>query len=223
MLRAIQPAPAMRDASFGHAPGLVIPENLSLPFTNPISGNYLSHQPYESHDSLDPELALLPNLTDHEPHQISGLPLSPILNHASQDAWPLHHANGSPEQYRFSHLPLIREFNHVDRSVGYQIELDTTLASSPVSPKPFNCTVQGCNSKGFMRKYELERHMKKHNRAQVFPCPVGGCQFSQPTKAFYRRDKLQSHLQNVHPGYQAANTGTSAAGPATGGPAVTSG
>ncbi|OMP83132.1 Krueppel-like factor 16 [Diplodia seriata] len=84
---------------------------------------------------------------------------------------------------------------------------EVTATATGSTGKPFNCTVAGCNSKGFMRRYELERHMRKHNRTEVFPCPVGSCPFSRQTKAFYRRDKLQSHLRKVHPGQQAAGNG----------------
>lgn len=78
-------------------------------------------------------------------------------------------------------------------------------ASATQSPtqhgsKPFSCTYPGCTSKkGFSRKYELQRHMKKHSRSQVFPCPVVGCRFQSQEKAFYRADKLQSHMKACHP------------------------
>ncbi|KKY24584.1 putative transcription factor c2h2 [Diplodia seriata] len=72
---------------------------------------------------------------------------------------------------------------------------EVTATATGSTGKPFNCTVTGCNSKGFMRRYELERHMRKHNRTEVFTCPFGSCPFSRQTKAFYRRDKLQSHLR----------------------------
>ncbi|KAL1616758.1 hypothetical protein SLS54_008150 [Diplodia seriata] len=94
---------------------------------------------------------------------------------------------------------------------------EVTATATGSTGKPFNCTVTGCNSKGFMRRYELERHTRKHNRTEVFPCPVSSCPFSRQTRAFYRRDKLQSHLRKVHPGHQAANNGVpSATGPAQG-------
>ncbi|GME26667.1 Regulatory protein brlA [Neofusicoccum parvum] len=126
------------------------------------------------------------------------LGVTPLFNPVGQQAWmqlPPNVPAPIPEQNLLGRLPL-REFDYLDWNLDFPVEVDVSAepAAAIATTKPFNCTVQGCNSKGFMRKYELERHMKKHNRAQVFPCPVGGCQFSQPTKAFYRRDKLQSHL-----------------------------
>lgn len=41
--------------------------------------------------------------------------------------------------------------------------------------------------------------MKKHSRTQLFPCPVAGCRFQLEQKAFYRADKLQSHIKACHP------------------------
>ncbi|KAL1615934.1 hypothetical protein SLS54_008768 [Diplodia seriata] len=67
-------------------------------------------------------------------------------------------------------------------------------------PKPFQCSHPGCNSKGFKRKYEFQRHTRKHSRSQTFPCPVAGCRFQQPSNAFYRHDKLVCHMKACHPG-----------------------
>lgn len=77
-----------------------------------------------------------------------------------------------------------------------------TPFSSVQQTKPFNCSVPGCPSKGFNRPYELARHMRKHTRTQVFPCPIGGCVCSRNDKAPYRRDKLQSHLRKAHGNYR---------------------
>lgn len=60
------------------------------------------------------------------------------------------------------------------------------------------CTFLGCSSKGtFARRHNLNRHMKKHERKQVFPCPAVNCKF-RGEKAFYRIDKLVAHIETGH-------------------------
>ncbi|GME28880.1 hypothetical protein GTA08_BOTSDO04188 [Neofusicoccum parvum] len=60
------------------------------------------------------------------------------------------------------------------------------------------CQHPGCKSKAnFQRKYELQRHMRKHEEAQAYDCPVIGCIY-KGANAPYRPDKLKSHLR-AHP------------------------
>ncbi|OMP83134.1 Regulatory protein brlA [Diplodia seriata] len=79
-----------------------------------------------------------------------------------------------------------------------QPQVDASQRQRQVA-KPFQCNHPGCNSKGFNRKYELQRHMRKHSRSQTFLCPVAGCRFQQPADAFYRHDKLVCHMKACHP------------------------
>ncbi|KAB2581084.1 C2H2 type master regulator of conidiophore development brlA [Lasiodiplodia theobromae] len=83
----------------------------------------------------------------------------------------------------------------------HQAQADGSMQRQQM-PKPFQCSYPGCNSKGFSRKYELQRHMKKHSRSQLFLCPVAGCHFQQLANAFYRHDKLGCHMRFCHPGVQ---------------------
>lgn len=60
------------------------------------------------------------------------------------------------------------------------------------------CTWPDCRSEAmFKRKYELDRHMQKHTISKPYPCPVLHCEFSGH-RAFYRKDKLRSHLRYGH-------------------------
>ncbi|KAF7504261.1 hypothetical protein GJ744_002519 [Endocarpon pusillum] len=60
------------------------------------------------------------------------------------------------------------------------------------------CDFPGCPSKKtFRRKYELQRHMKKHTQQKRLDCPAVNCKFRGP-KAFYRPDKLKAHVLAGH-------------------------
>ena len=60
------------------------------------------------------------------------------------------------------------------------------------------CKWPGCrSSRTFKRKYEYNRHMKKHTRTISLPCPVVYCP-RQGSRAFYRWDKLFDHLRTGH-------------------------
>lgn len=82
-----------------------------------------------------------------------------------------------------------------------QLQTDGNMQREQM-PKRFQCDYPGCSSKGFGRKYELQRHRKKHSRSQLFLCPVAGCRFRQPGNAFYRHDKLGCHMRACHPSVQ---------------------
>ena len=60
------------------------------------------------------------------------------------------------------------------------------------------CNFPGCRSKRtFKRNYELQRHMKMHERRETFDCPAVNCKYRGP-KAFYRPDKLKAHVNAAH-------------------------
>ncbi len=60
------------------------------------------------------------------------------------------------------------------------------------------CDFPGCSSKRtFKRKYELQRHRKKHTPRETFECPAINCKYRGP-KAFYRSDKLKAHVLAGH-------------------------
>jgi len=60
------------------------------------------------------------------------------------------------------------------------------------------CNWPGCPSNTvFKRKYEYERHMKKHTKVISIPCPVEYCP-RQGSRSFYRSDKLSDHLRTAH-------------------------
>jgi hypothetical protein len=55
----------------------------------------------------------------------------------------------------------------------------------------YRCSYPGCSSTGtFKRKYELQRHEKKHDESQQQRCLGLGC-----NKHFYRLDKLWDHIR----------------------------
>lgn len=58
----------------------------------------------------------------------------------------------------------------------------------------FKCDHAGCRYRGtFNRKYELQRHMKKHTHGCTKKCPVRSCE-----RTFHRKDKLKLHLMADH-------------------------
>lgn len=60
------------------------------------------------------------------------------------------------------------------------------------------CDFPGCHSRAtFKRKYELQRHMKKHERKETYPCPAIDCD-RKGLRSFYRADKLVHHLGTGH-------------------------
>lgn len=73
---------------------------------------------------------------------------------------------------------------------------DDHATSSPDTR--LKCEHPGCTSKRrFTRKYELQRHMKKHAPPVAYPCPVIGCSY-QGARSFYRSEKLKVHLRMSH-------------------------
>ncbi|KAL1626895.1 hypothetical protein SLS56_006623 [Neofusicoccum ribis] len=61
-------------------------------------------------------------------------------------------------------------------------------------------TFAGCQEKReFRRKYELERHMRKHNPREAYSCPVLECG-RHGRQPFYREDKLKAHMETMHCG-----------------------
>ncbi|MCJ1481505.1 hypothetical protein MMC06_001664 [Schaereria dolodes] len=61
------------------------------------------------------------------------------------------------------------------------------------------CSYPSC-SRTFKRCADMERHARKHEpTAQKYYCSVEGCKYGAANgKGFYRRDKLLSHVRNVH-------------------------
>jgi Zinc finger, C2H2 type len=60
------------------------------------------------------------------------------------------------------------------------------------------CDFPGCHSRAtFKRKYELQRHMKKHERKETYPCPAIDCD-RKGSRSFYRVDKFAHHLRTGH-------------------------
>ena len=69
---------------------------------------------------------------------------------------------------------------------------------------PYHCLYPGC-AKKFRRSKDLTRHVKIHNSdAKFFRCGCclnGCCHYKQNTRVYngtVRRDKLQSHMRNIH-------------------------
>ncbi|KAF2237255.1 hypothetical protein EV356DRAFT_564976 [Viridothelium virens] len=65
-------------------------------------------------------------------------------------------------------------------------------------PSKLRCDWPGCrSSRTFSRKYELQRHMKKHATGTRYDCPAVGCDHVG-AKAPYRADKLYNHCSVKH-------------------------
>ncbi|XTI87392.1 hypothetical protein V2W45_412488 [Cenococcum geophilum] len=77
------------------------------------------------------------------------------------------------------------------------------MLSSSRKPRDSNalkCDFPGCHSRAtFKRKYELQRHMKKHERKEMYPCPAIDCD-RKGSRSFYRADKIVHHLRTGHGG-----------------------
>ena len=72
-----------------------------------------------------------------------------------------------------------------------------------VQSQSFSCDWPGCG-KAFTRKSDAARHHNSvHQLEKLFWCPVPGCirseSFSGENRPFPRRDKLVSHMKNIHP------------------------
>ena len=68
----------------------------------------------------------------------------------------------------------------------------------PRDGSALKCDFPGCHSRAtFKRKYELQRHMKKHERKVMYPCPAIDCDRKE-SRSFYRSDKLVHHLGTGH-------------------------
>lgn len=67
----------------------------------------------------------------------------------------------------------------------------------------YKCTAQYCPRAGkpFKRLPDLIRHCKGAHckRPEKFPCQVIGCKYSGD-RGFTRKDKLKSHVKNIHDG-----------------------
>jgi hypothetical protein len=68
----------------------------------------------------------------------------------------------------------------------------------PRDGSALKCDFPGCHSRAtFNRKYELQRHMKKHERKGTYPCLSIDCD-RKGSRSFYRADKLFHHLRTRH-------------------------
>ena len=68
----------------------------------------------------------------------------------------------------------------------------------PRDSSALKCDFPGCHSRAtFKRKYELQRHMRKHERKEMYPCPAIDCD-RKGSRSFYRVDKLAHHLRTRH-------------------------
>ncbi|PVH99196.1 hypothetical protein DM02DRAFT_629593 [Periconia macrospinosa] len=61
------------------------------------------------------------------------------------------------------------------------------------SQNRFLCHHPLCVGRTFSRRQDRDRHARVHDSVRDFLCPVEGC-----TKSFYRRDKLECHLEKGH-------------------------
>lgn len=89
----------------------------------------------------------------------------------------------------------------VFESRGVPIQPNKTPISSQRKPRDssaLKCDFPGCHSRAtFKRKYELQRHMKKHERKETYPCPAIDCD-RKGSRSFYRADKFAHHFGTRH-------------------------
>jgi hypothetical protein len=99
----------------------------------------------------------------------------------------------------FPHSLQIDEHDSLVEPVGQTLPITThhDEIDGNREPSQYKCRVLGCRSKAtFKRRYEYTRHMKKHTSYRI-SCPIVYCP-RQGNRAFYRWDKLSSHLQAGH-------------------------
>ncbi|KAF2644159.1 hypothetical protein P280DRAFT_546982 [Massarina eburnea CBS 473.64] len=100
--------------------------------------------------------------------------------------------------------------NHWPLLAGLRIDNSTQSMTQPLRPvdtrssddsgigRNFKCDFKNCKSKPFKLVSELNRHKRVHNLdKRRYPCSAVGCSYTG-TKAFYRQDKLRSHVVAGH-------------------------
>ncbi|OCK78369.1 hypothetical protein K432DRAFT_444679 [Lepidopterella palustris CBS 459.81] len=119
----------------------------------------------------------------------SNMPSETLHTGNSDTSWPAASRFG-PESASHN-CERVRFFDNVPGGcVNDQTDTTTT--------EGLKCKWPGCRSnKTFKRKYEYNRHMKKHTRTVSLPCPVVYCP-RQGSRSFYRWDKLFDHLRTGH-------------------------
>ncbi|KAF2755064.1 hypothetical protein EJ05DRAFT_503378 [Pseudovirgaria hyperparasitica] len=94
-----------------------------------------------------------------------------------------------------------------DRITGFAVETSNikdiiTKIGSVLHNGTFTCDDEGCGGKVFTRQADLRRHYTTHHAIDkpTFWCHVPSCRRSirGKGKAFRRKDKLMSHIQNMH-------------------------
>lgn len=98
---------------------------------------------------------------------------------ASQDHSPIYREKqqlGQPQQ--------VGSANKVSPSVGHS------------ETRPFACPSNGC-TRSYKRKYELQRHQKKHSGLRPHSCRFMACGRAGQN-GFARKDHLKQHLRQVH-------------------------
>ena len=116
--------------------------------------------------------------------------------------WPLGEIYGCPFpdcQTKFCNRfgqPRLRPHKHLESHIG--------------SRGSYHCTAKYCSlaNKSFKRRAELMRHCEgAHCKvAKRYRCHVIGCKY-RDTLSFVRKDKLTSHVRNVHTGHVAPGQG----------------
>lgn len=102
-----------------------------------------------------------------------------------------------------------REPEQLRRQTSEGSSEDTTATSPNASPNAgqseftaaarWHCDRPDCQ-RSFGRKYDLARHMRKHDGNRIFHCPVRGCKFAVGgTRDFKRSDHLAQHMRLSHP------------------------
>lgn len=137
-------------------------------------------------DSNDGEAMVFDNTVTHEPPSASMVP----------SGHEQFYANGTSLPTTNVLTDAINTFQSLGSSLidcTNEINKDTD-----VSTKIWMCTQPGCRSRTkFARRYEYNRHMKKHTKVNTIACPVIYCP-RQDSKPFYRWDKLFDHLKTAH-------------------------
>ncbi|KAF2189024.1 hypothetical protein K469DRAFT_748213 [Zopfia rhizophila CBS 207.26] len=118
------------------------------------------------------------------------LTLQPGASVPGNDGCGFASTNTTGREFRFESRCVIIE----DRSNGRK------TSRTSVNTDGLKCEYPGCRYRGtFKRKYELQRHVKKHTNGEIYSCPIVGCDRTEKeSKAYYRADKFVDHFKKTH-------------------------
>ncbi|OCL15100.1 hypothetical protein AOQ84DRAFT_136847 [Glonium stellatum] len=143
-----------------------------------------------------PECGAWPVYGDSSPSKTHSIPPSCPLNEAESQAPALNNRTTATRNIGpFADTEFVFESRAI--LIGPN-QAPISRQRKPRDGSALECGFPGCHSRAtFERKYELQRHMKKHERQVTYPCPAIDCD-RIGLRSFYRMDKPVHHLRTGH-------------------------